>query len=426
MLHRSTSMIVQSLKTRGFSTSAPEKIVASVVFERLPVVIPKIDPVVYAFQEFSFRWRQQYQRKYPNDVLDKSDSKYSVSCNDCNNLRFGGNLNFLSSYLEYPDSLPWVSQSNIVRFGVAQLTSHGFKTRHTKLTRDSTFKPPGSLSPFRCGIGVSQAHYLPPGSFPNHTYWRGLRARPDYNAPRPRGNECKNRRSGVTGEEVQTASKSKIVTAIASRPRGKGDYQIDYVPAPRITEADKTNDRKYAASAEREGEGQEREREREREREQEGREGSLKRALDRRLYLLLYGSTYGATEKKPVWHFPEKVYENEETLRKCAESALKSVIGDLSHTYFVGNAPFAHMAIQPTEDMPKLSSFKQFFFKSQVIGANKFKIGECEDHVWVTKDELMEYFPERAAFLNQIFIIKEISCEPSGWLLDHRKVPVET
>ena len=27
--------------------------------------------------------------------------------------------------------------------------------------------------------------------------------------------------------------------------RGKGDYQIDYVPASRITEADKTNDRKY-------------------------------------------------------------------------------------------------------------------------------------------------------------------------------------
>lgn len=26
--------------------------------------------------------------------------------------------------------------------------------------------------------------------------------------------------------------------------RGKDDYQIDYVPAPRITEADKTNDRK--------------------------------------------------------------------------------------------------------------------------------------------------------------------------------------
>lgn len=27
--------------------------------------------------------------------------------------------------------------------------------------------------------------------------------------------------------------------------RGKGDYHIDYVPAPRITEADKKNDKKY-------------------------------------------------------------------------------------------------------------------------------------------------------------------------------------
>lgn len=27
--------------------------------------------------------------------------------------------------------------------------------------------------------------------------------------------------------------------------RGKGDYQIDYVPAPRVTEADKNNDKRY-------------------------------------------------------------------------------------------------------------------------------------------------------------------------------------
>ncbi|OMO94501.1 Ribosomal protein L46 [Corchorus capsularis] len=91
---------------------------------------------------------------------------------------------------------------------------------------------------------------------------------------------------------------------------GKGDYQMDYVPAPRISEADKTNDRK-----------------------------SLQRALDRRLYLLIYGNSYGAPSGKPVWHFPEKVYDSEETLRKCAESALTYVLGDLSHTYFVGNAP---------------------------------------------------------------------------------------
>ncbi|XP_045794910.1 54S ribosomal protein L17, mitochondrial-like [Trifolium pratense] len=219
-------------RRRGFSTATTsDKMVASVLFERLPVVIPKIDPIVYAFQEFSFRWRQQYQRRYPDEFLDRSDA------------------------------------------------------------------------------------------------------------------------------------------------RGKGEYQIDYVPAPRITEADQNNDRR-----------------------------SLKRALDRRLYLLLYGDAYGAPSGKPVWHFPEKLYESEETMRKCAESALKSVIGDLSNTYFVGNAPMAHMVVQPNEDHSVSTSFKKFFFKSQVIAKNKFDFEKCKDFVWVTKDELLEYFPEQAEFFNKMII----------------------
>ncbi|KAL3649577.1 hypothetical protein CASFOL_005980 [Castilleja foliolosa] len=218
--------------TRAFSTSTSkssgtEKIVAAVLFERLPVVIPKIDPVVYAFQEFSYRWRQQYRREYPEAFLKKAEA------------------------------------------------------------------------------------------------------------------------------------------------RGKGDYQIDFTPAPRITEADKSGDKK-----------------------------SLHRALDRRLFLLIYGAAHGS-DGKPVWHFPEKAYESEKTLRKCAESALQSVIGDLSHTYFVGNAPMGHMNIQPSEDD---SSLKRFFFKSQVIATNKFNIEKCEDYVWVTKDELLEYFPEQAEYLNKMII----------------------
>ncbi|KAF5464359.1 hypothetical protein F2P56_014440 [Juglans regia] len=224
-----TSLARPLVIARGFCTS-PEKIVASVLFERLPVVIPKIDPVVYAFQEFSFRSRQQYRRRYPDELLDKSNS------------------------------------------------------------------------------------------------------------------------------------------------RGKGDYQMEYVPAPRITEADKKNDKK-----------------------------SLQRALDRRLYLLLYGKAYGAPGGEPVWHFPEKVYGSEKTLRNCAESALESVIGDLSHTYFVGNAPMGYI-IQPTDTKSNIPSFKRFFFKSQVIATNKFDIGKCEDFVWVTKDELLEYFPEQAEFLNKMII----------------------
>lgn len=110
---------------------------------------------------------------------------------------------------------------------------------------------------------------------------------------------------------------------------------------------------------------------------------SLQRALDRRLYLLLYGNAYGSPAANPAWHFPEKVYESEETLRKvvkfasstflprthlpfshngsflqCAESALESVLGDLSHTYFVGNAPMGHTVMQQTEDSVEVPSFK--------------------------------------------------------------------
>ncbi|XP_076906798.1 uncharacterized protein LOC143563042 [Bidens hawaiensis] len=215
---------------RSFCTSTnDEKIVASVLFERLPVIIPQIDPVVYAFQEFSFNWRQQFRRAYPEEFLKKSDA------------------------------------------------------------------------------------------------------------------------------------------------RGKGEYQIDYKPAPRITEADKNNDKK-----------------------------SLQRALDRRLYLLLYGDAYGSPKGQPVWHFPEKVYKSEETLRKCAESALESVIGDLSHTYFVGNAPMGHIAMPPTENN-KDNRFTRFFFKSQVIAKNKFDI-KSKDFVWVTKDELLEYFPEHSEYLTKMII----------------------
>lgn len=224
--------VLAASRSFGASTanSGGEKIVASVLFERLPVVVPKIDPVVYAFQEFSFRWRQQYCREYPESFLKKSEA------------------------------------------------------------------------------------------------------------------------------------------------RGKGDYQIDFTPAPRITEADKNNDKR-----------------------------SLQRALDRRLYLLLYGTACG-TNGNPVWHFPEKVYESEQTLRRCAESALKSVIGDLSHTYFVGNAPMGHMTIRSSETEEANSSFKKFFFKSQVIATNKFSIGKCDDYMWVTKDELLEYFPEQAEYLNKMII----------------------
>jgi hypothetical protein len=43
-------------------------------------------------------------------------------------------------------------------------------------------------------------------------------------------------------------------------------------------------------------------------------------------------------------------------LFQCAESALKSVIGGLNNTYFVGNAPMAHTVVEQTDS--SVSSFK--------------------------------------------------------------------
>ncbi|KAF8393754.1 hypothetical protein HHK36_019952 [Tetracentron sinense] len=64
-------------------------------------------------------------------------------------------------------------------------------------------------------------------------------------------------------------------------------------------------------------------------------------------YLLLYGSTYGAPARKPVRHFPEKLYEIEETLFKLAESALKFVIGDFPNAHSVGNAAMVRNCVWP-------------------------------------------------------------------------------
>ncbi|MQL98521.1 hypothetical protein Taro_031219 [Colocasia esculenta] len=74
-MQRSSAPLLRYLRPRSFSSFSSDKIVAAVLFERLPVVVPKIDPVVYAFEEFSFRWKQQYRRKYPDEVLSKSDAK---------------------------------------------------------------------------------------------------------------------------------------------------------------------------------------------------------------------------------------------------------------------------------------------------------------------------------------------------------------
>lgn len=222
---------------RSLTTQASEmdeNVVSAVVFERLPVILPRLDPALEKFQQFSFQWQHQYRRQYPDEFLQKP----------------------------------------------------------------------------------------------------------------------------MTKEREERA--------------------VDFTPAPRVTEADKLKDKR-----------------------------SLHRALDRRLYLIVHGTPYGASGDNPVWHFPEKLYAKEETLRKCAESVLQSIIGDLSNVYFVGNAPCGHRIVESKQSGHKdPSNFKRFFSKAQVIDYQKsYDIRKCNDFLWLSKDELLEYFDaEEQEYLKKMLI----------------------
>lgn len=204
---------------RAVSTSSPDaspddKIIAAVVVERLPVVLPDMAPPVNAFESFSFEWRQQFRREYPQEFLDISSSRVA------------------------------------------------------------------------------------------------------------------------------------------------DEGEAEFEPAPTVTEADKTNDRR-----------------------------SLQRALSRRLYLLIRGVPYGGVKDSPVWHFIEKEYAKEDTLRLCAEEAMKPFVSDPKNLYFVGNAPMGHLSYKLCEP-----NYKRFFFKTQLIAGQVLVKGKkIKDYAWVAKDELSEY-----------------------------------
>jgi large subunit ribosomal protein L46 len=212
----------------GAAAAEQEKIVAAVVLERLPVVLPQLAPPVEAFQNFSFEWQQQYRREYPKEFLDASSS------------------------------------------------------------------------------------------------------------------------------------------------RGDDEGEVAFEPAPTVTEADRTNNRR-----------------------------SLDRALCKRLYLILQGFPHGGPKDKPIWHFPEKEYSSEDSLRKVAESAVELFAANPSDFFFVGNAPCGHLAY-------RLSTppYKRFFFKSQMMGSKvNVKGQKIRDYAWVAKDELAEYFdPAEFEYMKKMLI----------------------
>lgn len=107
------------------------------------------------------------------------------------------------------------------------------------------------------------------------------------------------------------------------------------------------------------------------------------RMMDRSLFLVV---------RKPrdrhAWQFPQGKSEGEESLRQTAERELKEECGDELRTWFVGQAPVAHMKYEYPDQK---ESCTVFFMKSNWLGGDVQVDGkEIVEHAWVTKDELSQ------------------------------------
>ncbi|CAI5959018.1 unnamed protein product [Closterium sp. NIES-64] len=110
---------------------------------------------------------------------------------------------------------------------------------------------------------------------------------------------------------------------------------------------------------------------------------SLQRALDKRLYLLLKGPSLAGQSGSDTWHFPEKLYEGEDSMRQCAERAAAASLGSSLDLYFVGNAPCAHAP---------MAAATAFFFRAHVLGGDfQPSARTIKDFAWVSKAEIPEY-----------------------------------
>ncbi|XP_077173506.1 large ribosomal subunit protein mL46 [Paroedura picta] len=131
-------------------------------------------------------------------------------------------------------------------------------------------------------------------------------------------------------------------------------------PAPRITDADKDGDRT-----------------------------SLNRKLDQNL-LLLVKQKVGDQE---IWLLPQAEWQDGETLRATAERALVELTGMPWDAKFLGNAPCGFYKYKFPRVIQTDTSVgtKVFFFKALLQHSQPSLPKGKLDHVWVSKEELVDY-----------------------------------
>ncbi|XP_035747354.1 39S ribosomal protein L46, mitochondrial [Egretta garzetta] len=135
---------------------------------------------------------------------------------------------------------------------------------------------------------------------------------------------------------------------------------LRFEAAPRITDADKNNDRT-----------------------------SLNRKLDSNL-LLLVKQKIGNEE---LWLLPQVEWQPGETLRSTAERAMATFLGDHIQAKILGNAPHGiykykfPRAIRTEDNV----GAKVFFFKAFLQSSDLSQAELKKDYLWVTKGELGDY-----------------------------------
>lgn len=135
---------------------------------------------------------------------------------------------------------------------------------------------------------------------------------------------------------------------------------LQFSPAPRVTDADKKNDRT-----------------------------SLNRKLDSNL-MLLVKQKIGNQE---LWLLPQVEWQPGETLRSTVERAMATFLGDHIQAKILGNAPYGiykykfPRAIRTEDNV----GAKVFFYKAFLQSSDLSQAELKKDYLWVTKDELGDY-----------------------------------
>ncbi|XP_042732025.1 39S ribosomal protein L46, mitochondrial, partial [Lagopus leucura] len=144
---------------------------------------------------------------------------------------------------------------------------------------------------------------------------------------------------------------------------------LQFSPAPRITEADKKNDRT-----------------------------SLNRKLDSNL-MLLVKQKIGNQE---LWLLPQAEWQPGETLRSTVERAMATFLGEHIQAKILGNAPYGiykykfPRAIRTEDNV----GAKVFFYKAFLQSSDLSQAELKKDYLWVTKDELGDYL--KSEYLKKI------------------------